>query len=149
VSRTKLDMPPYQHSYVQKLTRLASKVEKTADSVLSTAHNLTFSQYQVLATLRQHPLFSQTQIAEQIGVTPAVVTRQVMVLADRGLLTQVRSQINRRLNILTLTVSGEKLCLEAEERLNSEFRRLLTSLRGGDEALFERCLVVLDEELAA
>ncbi len=146
MSRYKLDSVPYQHSYVQKLNRLASTLAKLADQVLVEAHDLTFSQYQVLATLRQHPSFSQSQIAEAMGVTPAVVTRQALTLVDKGLLTQVRSQVNRRQNIIELTAKGKTVTDEADEHLSREFRRPLSLLKGGDEALFIRCLELLERE---
>ena len=146
MSRPKLDPVPYQHSYVQKLSRLASKMAKTADQALVESLDLSFSQYQVLATLRQHPLFSQSQIAEAMGVTPAVVTRQALALVDKKLLTQERSSVNRRQNIVALTPKGEQAADEAAERLAREFRRPLALLKGGDEALFIRCLELLDQE---
>jgi len=147
MSRSKLEQVPYQHSYVQKLDRLASKMAKMADQVLVESLDLTFSQRQVLATLRQHPLFSQSQIAEAMGVTPAVVTRQALALVDKKLLTQERSQVNRRQNLIALTKTGEQAADRGNDELARQFKRPMGLLRGGDQALFERCLDLLDQGL--
>ena len=134
----------FDQTYLRELHRLVNRMEKSANLALA-PQELSFSGYQVLASLSQHPDFLQAQIAEDMNVTPAVITRQIAHLGERGLVKQVQDPQNRRRNQLTLTPAGKAAVEAATARLDQVFLPALKALKGGDLALFTRCIAKLND----
>ena len=133
----------FDQTYLRELHRLVNRMEKSANLVLA-PQELSFSGYQVLASLSQHPDFLQAQIAEDMNVTPAVITRQIAQLGERGYVKQVQDPENRRRNLLTLTPAGKQAVEQATVQINQVFQPALKALQGGDLALFTRCIAKLN-----
>lgn len=111
-----------------KFHRLVNRMDKAADQALA-AFDLSFSQLQLLLALGDGASnASQAELAERMGVTPAVVTRQVVVLSARGLVKQLQDPANRRRNALELSGQGSKLAVEAEAKLQTHFGKVFSSL---------------------
>lgn len=68
---------------------------------------MSFSQFLVLMALAEHGELQQSLIAGYAGVTPAVITKQVELLAGKGLVQLGPSHADRRANVVRLTAKGK------------------------------------------
>jgi DNA-binding MarR family transcriptional regulator len=68
---------------------------------------MSFSQFLVLMALMERGDSKQSAIAAYVGVTPAVITKQVDQLAGRGWLQMGPSHNDRRANVVRLTKKGQ------------------------------------------
>jgi DNA-binding MarR family transcriptional regulator len=116
----------YGQIYLIKLHRLVDRMDKLADQLLQKELGLSYSQFQVLAILRQHPAFKQSDIAHEMGVTAAVISRQIMALQEKRLVKQEQNAVNRRQSYLTLTEEGAKLVKKGSEMI---YPRLIKPFR--------------------
>ncbi len=82
---------------------------------------MSFSQFLVLQALVETPELSQAQIAVYVGVTPAVMTKQVDYLCSAGWVVRSASPTDRRQHVIKLSAGGRRLIT----RLKGEIERLL------------------------
>ena len=67
---------------------------------------LSFAQYQLLFALADHDELSSGELAHAADLSPATVTQMLDALVERGLVTRVRSETDRRIVTCSLTDSG-------------------------------------------
>jgi DNA-binding MarR family transcriptional regulator len=79
-------------------------------------------------------------LARALGVTPALVTRQVQELEAEGLLRRRNASRDRRRSQLYLTTRGKRAFARLHERAHELQRRLLEGLR--DEEIATACHVL-------
>ena len=65
-----------------------------------------FAQYQLLFALADHDGLSSGELAHAADLSPATVTQMLDALVERGLVTRVRSETDRRIVTCSLTDSG-------------------------------------------
>jgi DNA-binding MarR family transcriptional regulator len=65
-----------------------------------------FAQYQLLFALADHDGLSSGELANAADLSPATVTQMLDSLVDRGLVTRLRSETDRRIVTCSLTDSG-------------------------------------------
>lgn len=75
--------------------------------VRAAGHDLTPVQFAALDALRHVPGIDQAGLADAVGKDPATIGAVVDRLAQKGLLTRVRSRADRRARVLELTGEGE------------------------------------------
>lgn len=87
---------------------------------------MSFSQFLVLMALQEHDELQQSQIAGYAGVTPAVITKQVELMAGKGLLQLGPSHKDRRANVVRLTIKGKAAAQaslgEVEKAISAEIK---------------------------
>lgn len=76
---------------------------------------MSFSQFLVLMALAESEELKQAKIAEYVGVTAAVITKQVDQMAGKGWLQLGPAHNDRRVNVVRLTPAGRKVAKEAHE----------------------------------
>lgn len=73
-----------------------------------------------------------TDLARQLGINPAAVTRQVQELASEGLIRRRADNRDGRRSYLRLSPKGRRLFAEIHERTH-EFERSLLSVLGAED----------------
>lgn len=84
---------------------------------------MSFSQFLVLMALVEHGELNQAGIADYVGVTPAVITKQVEQLAGQGLLNLGPSHSDRRSNVCRLSAKGRTMALAAGKEVEQALRQ--------------------------
>ncbi|HSX01708.1 MAG TPA: MarR family winged helix-turn-helix transcriptional regulator [Candidatus Saccharimonadia bacterium] len=113
------------------------------ENELKVSFALTFSQFRVLNGLLTLGEVSQRELANSLGVTPAVVTRQAEVLGSRGLIAQRANPRTKRENLLTLTTKGERAVFDAAKAVGERQTAVLEPLSLQQETALERALDTL------
>ena len=133
----------FEKSLLNKIARVASRLEQEVEQELKVSFALTFSQFRVLNGLFALGEVSQRELATALGVTPAVVTRQAEVLVARGLVTQRGNPRSKRENLLALTPKGEGAVSDASKAIAARQTQLLAPLSLQDETALERAVDIL------
>ncbi len=138
----------YEESLLSKLLVVATALEREAERELKVSFGLTFSQFRVLSMLKRVESVSQQRLAEAIGVTPAVVTRQADVLVARGLMSQTQSPNSKREKLVAITPRGKQAVDEATVLVESRLNPLMHSLSLKDETQFHQIIEQLAGQVA-
>ena len=136
-----------EKSLFNKIARVANSLEREVENELKVSFALTFSQFRVLNGLLALGEASQRELANNLEVTPAVVTRQAEALGSRGLVTQRPNPRSKRENVLALTPKGERAVYEAAAAIAERQKALLEPLSLKDETAFERAIDALMKTL--
>src|ERR1700683_991550 len=128
----------FEKSLLNKVARVENNLEREMELELKVSFGLTFSQFRVLDGLAVLGEASQRELANHLGVTPAVVTRQAEVLASRGLVAQSLNPKSKRANVLALTKRGSEAVEDAAQVMARRQRELFEVLSLKDETAFER-----------
>jgi DNA-binding MarR family transcriptional regulator len=99
--------PTNQLNYL--IQHLASVMGKQTEQLLQEQLGIGLSQYRILSALEWNPRVQQKTIADNLGQTEASVSRQVSLLAQRGLLVINKDATNRRKHVIIATPMGMQI----------------------------------------
>ena len=105
------------------------------------------SQHELLITLLHNPDFSQHQLAERLGVTPAAVTLTVRKLAEAGLLSVETDAADVRRKRLSITEAGHALLAEGKSLFDGVGMRMFEGLGEQELAHLSDVLSRMQENL--
>jgi len=94
----------------------AAKLTRRLDSSLSVIKGISFSEYQLLSALRDHPTEAATRVdlAAAVGLSPSGVTRALKPMEKLGFVTTVRDARDARKSLASLTPQGTELMADAD-----------------------------------
>ncbi len=75
---------------------------------------------------------SQHEIAVQLQISDAAISRQIMTLIKKGLISTKEDPTNRRKVLVDLTDEGRELIKKTDEIINAEFEDLLADVSEED-----------------
>ena len=130
----------FEKSLLNKIARVANSLEREVENELKVGYALTFSQFRVLNGLLALGEASQRELAGNLDVTPAVVTRQAEALGRRGLVTVRSNPRSKREKIMALTPKGEQAVFDAAAAIEKCEVAFRGAMRAQDEAAFERAI---------
>ena len=126
------------------LNQAARTVERAFDEALAEAGG-TLPVWLILLNLKIRKPGTQRELAEAVGVREATLTHHLNAMDARGLITRTRDAANRRVQVVTLTETGEAAFL----RLREAAMAFDTKLRAGFTAADLATLSTLLAHLAA
>ncbi|MCY3953265.1 MAG: MarR family transcriptional regulator, partial [bacterium] len=89
-------------------------------------------QYGILETIHDSEVLAQKHVAARLGSPPQSLVPLVRDLEDRGLVERVRSEVDRRRHLLTLTEAGLDLLVEIRDRVTGVEAGLTGGLAAGE-----------------
>ena len=101
------------------LQHTSTIMHRQADQVLQERLGIGMAQFKILTTLQDRPEVQQRFLADSLGQTEASISRQIKLLAEKGLLTVEINPENRRQHVAVLTVKGAKITNAARETVQS------------------------------
>lgn len=112
----------FSETLLYRLDRFVSLNMKVAESRLREVSGMSFSQFLVLMALLERGESKQSTIASYVGVTPAVITKQVEQMAGEGWLQLGPSHTDRRANVVRLTAKGQREAQIALKEVKAAWR---------------------------
>jgi DNA-binding MarR family transcriptional regulator len=120
------------------IQHLSAVISKQSDQVLQEQLGIGLSQYRILMVLEDNefgmagpgsdgtgnlanPRLQQKSIASSLGQTEASISRQIKLLATKGLLVSKRHPHNRRQHLTALTPLGRQVTEAASNILRRDF----------------------------
>ena len=105
------------------LLELVALIYKAVDfHSLKKLHDLTKTQFLILAALYHSGTLNMTKISEYISSSKEQATRAVSPLADRGLISRVEHPDNRKHVYLELTDAGKELLVKLRSEMRKRFK---------------------------
>lgn len=110
-----------------------------------TAHSLSMAEFDVLATLRNAPppfMMTPKEIQDEVVITSGGLTKVMLQLESRGLVTRLQQEEDLRVKPIKLTLQGKRLIEKSMAQMVKEVggwfrgaldqkeRKLLTALLG-------------------
>ncbi len=117
------------------IQHLAAILGKQSEQVLQEQLGIGLSQFKILMVLEWNPRVPQRHIADSLGQTEASISRQIKVLAGKGLLVSRRDPNNRRKHITAPTPLGMQVTEAATNILRKNFSPEFGGL--GDDQLLQ------------
>jgi MarR family transcriptional regulator for hemolysin len=109
------------------LARTARVVSQAFEQAMAKAGG-SASTWQVLLLVRAQKWGTQSQLAQELGITGATLTHHLNSLEDRGLVRRWRESSNRRVQHVELTDAGVKMFDRLREVAQGHDRRLRSHL---------------------
>jgi DNA-binding MarR family transcriptional regulator len=110
---------------------------------------LSDAQYGLLFGLQEHDSLSARDLALQAGVSPATATEMLEGLEAAGLVSRVRSEIDRRVVLTSLTERGRELVDAHQARYEPRWHAAFASFSEkellGAAAVLDRVAMFFDE----
>ena len=129
---------------VVTLIDAADALTRRLDRSLSAIKGISFSEYQMLAALRDQPAATATRVdlAASISVTPSGVTRALKPLEKLGFVETTKDARDARKSLAKLTPAGEELVRDADGVVDDTIGSLaaLDELTNAEEQRFSELL---------
>ena len=94
--------------YWDSLARVVRKVQFHARDYAIHDYNITLEQFHVLRHIKRG-VKSQAEIAESLMISRPAVSQVIDLLVDKGLVTRIQSDTDRRYSVLELSPAGLEL----------------------------------------
>ena len=107
-----------------------------------------FAQYQLLFALADHDGLSSGELAHAADLSPATVTQMLDSLVERGLVTRLRSETDRRIVTCSLTDSGRDVIAQRRAQFQGTWDDALSEFSVAElavaAAVFDRIAGMFD-----
>jgi DNA-binding MarR family transcriptional regulator len=124
------------------IARLSRRLRPTAAGA---AAGLTPTRISVLFTINRLGPIRLSELAEEEGLNPTMLSRVIADFAGSGLVTRVCDPGDRRAALVETTVAGRKLCGRMRAERTDVLEVALAGLEDEDRRAVERALPVLEE----
>jgi DNA-binding MarR family transcriptional regulator len=104
-----------------ELAKANARMVRRLDGRLGSLHGISFGDFAILRLLNQAPdgKLRRVDLADQLGLTPAAVTRSLIPLEKIGLVKREMDKNDARVGFASLTRAGERVLKEATESADS------------------------------
>jgi DNA-binding MarR family transcriptional regulator len=110
---------------------------------------LSYAQYHLLFGLADAPPRSARELAELADLAPATVTEMLDHLADDGLVVRLRSDVDKRIVLTSLTARGRKVVDKRRAQMEPRWRAAMAEFSDGElqtaTAVLDRLHNLFDE----
>ena len=126
----------FEESILVSLRRMSRAVDLQSRQ-LAKAHELTGPQLVCLRHVQSHDGVTPKSLATAVSLSQATVTGILDRLERRGLVSRVRSTIDKRVVHLAVTDTGRELVAEAPSARSEAFRGRLAALPDGEQGMID------------
>ncbi len=99
----------FSQTYLYKLRKLTSNLDKIFDQTLRTHSSVTLSQFTFLLTVNTFSQTNQQKVASFLGISTPAVSRQADIAYENGWIKRTTSLSDRHGYTTELTTSGKKV----------------------------------------
>ena len=110
------------------LQRVAADVHKHVDQMLLERLGIVVSQLRILHTIQNLEQSGQRAVGQALGQTEASISRQIKLLAQKGLVQTHTNPKNQRQRLVSITVKGARLVEAADGDLDRGMQQVLRPL---------------------
>ncbi len=110
------------HDFItHKLHNIVHSMDKLANELVKKKFGLDYTSFSILICLFKEPDTSQTQLTNWCGLSKGMVSRIILSLEKKGLITSIESKEDRRFKKIKLTEKGKKTAMDLVTFLEGEF----------------------------
>lgn len=123
-----------------RIARLNAALNAQATQLLAQGHGLSLGQWRIVVTIGKGGARSSRQLLEMTQMDPALISRLLRQLEEKGLLRTARSKTDRRVLDVALTRKGEEVLDDTFPVMQARQRALADELQPGELAMLESIL---------
>jgi DNA-binding MarR family transcriptional regulator len=138
----------FEESILLSLRRMSRAIDLQSRQ-LAKVHDLTGPQLVCLRQLQSHQRMTPKALAASVSLSQATVTGILDRLERRGLVTRVRSTVDKRVVHLEVTDAGRTVIGDAPSPLSEVFRARLAALPKKEQAAIDEALRRVVEMMSA
>ena len=122
---------------------------RTVDkAVVSAGIELHRSQHMLLMHLhRSGESFSQKELAEHLGISPAALAVKIKRLENDGLIVRKKTENDSRANAVSITEKGKEILDKTHKLFLGIDKRMISGIDDSELKVFERCLGKMQKNL--
>ena len=122
---------------------------RTVDKIVSDAGiELHRSQFLLLVHLQHRgDSFSQKELAEHLGISPAALAVKIKRLESDGLISRVKPENDSRINAVSITENGEELLRKTQKLFMGIDNKMVEGIEETELKIFARCLEKMQKNL--
>lgn len=132
---------------LNQLHGLTRVIDSAGDQILHTEMGLGFSQFKILAVLKEKPMVPQVTVAKRLNLTAPAISRHIEAMLAKQLLTTMVNPKNRREHLLNLTPIGEDTLKVSWDLLDTRFKAVIKILNKKEQEQLIRMLDQLFRQL--
>jgi DNA-binding MarR family transcriptional regulator len=110
------------------------------------AHDLTFSQAEVLRFIGSNKKETMSAIADYLKITPPSATEIICEMEKRGLIKRKKDKKDRRVVFIILSDFAKKLFISSSRHKESVLKKMTSKLNKKDHENLERIIRILITE---
>lgn len=129
------------------LQHVASVLERQSDQVLLERLGIGMAQYRIMVLLQETPETEQRRLADSLGQTEASISRQMKLLAEKGMVLSVVDPQERRRHVATLTPKGHKVTNAARDVLGQYHEPVANNLTDKQKVQLREIMPLLHEQV--
>ena len=129
------------------LHHLASSLDSASDKILKDQFNVGLAQFRILLVLEAQDGITQKKIAGELSQTEASISRQIKILAQKGLIEIEGNFDNKRERRIYQTHEGHEVAAGSIKALNDYHQPIFASLSEEEQAQLSEILKKLSEGL--
>lgn len=113
---------------IDRYVTLSFQVHKKAESLIKCeiGDEITNDQHYILRHIHLAGECTSSELAETFEVNKSAITAIINRMVDRGIIQRIRDEDDRRVVYLSLTKEGEKLYLDAQDRVRLLVESIIT-----------------------
>lgn len=120
-----------------KLHNIVHSLDRLANELIKKKFGLDYTSFIILIALYKEADINQTQITNWCGLSKGMVSRVIVTLEEKGLITSIESKSDRRFKKIELTKKGKKTAKELVVFLEEEF---INHILGGSSKVNQETL---------
>ena len=132
-----------------RLSVLANTVSRELAALYAKRFEITIPQWRIIAVLGQHANVSADFVCGRTAMDRVTVSRAIVGLLSRKLLSRRSSPTDRRCSMLRLTAAGLRVYAEIVPLARAYETRLLSRLSPADRRHLAQALTALETQVAA
>ncbi len=137
----------FKSSIGYMLHHLAATLDSASDKILNGRFDIGLAQLRILLVLEAQDGIPQRQIAGELDQTEASISRQIKILAQKGLIDIEGNFANKRERRIYQTHQGHELATKSIKALNDYHQPIFDVLGGEEQAQLSATLKKLSEKL--
>lgn len=120
-----------------KLHNIVHSLDRLANELIKKKFGLDYTSFIILIALYKEADINQTQITSWCGLSKGMVSRVIVTLEEKGLITSIESKKDRRFKKIELTKKGKQTAKELVTFLEEEF---INHILGGSSKVNQETL---------
>ncbi len=129
-----------RHFMPFKVTVLSNKLSRIIAKTYSEKFGVTIPEWRVLALLSQHQEISAQMVVDETPLDKVAVSRAVAGLVEKGQVVKSVSEVDKRVTVLSLTISGRTITQEIQKLALSYERDAMSVLSAKEAKTFHEYL---------
>lgn len=131
------------------LQHVANVLHRQSDQALQEQLGIGLAQLKILTILLDQPRLEQRALADSLGQTEASVSRQIKLLAEKGMVISKIDPTERRRHLAAPTTKGIKITQAAKEVLRQFHAPIFAALSDKQKAQLQELLSMLHKQSCA